>query len=710
MSTLPSTSTPLRIAAIATACAVLMGLVAAWSESQSAGVRIALLVASAFGLAVAGAVAALRAVARSERDCARLLDKADDARALRDAVMDITPVGFAFYDRDLRYVHVNAALAAMNGLPVEAHLGRHVSEVLPELGTMLAPRLALALESDAPVQDLGLQVETPAAPGEARFWFGSYSRVRGSGGAVLGVIASLTEVTERVRAEASLQEHEGRLDVLTRSLPDYLWGGKLRDGVLRDFYCTPVVERTTGYPASAFTGGGREGTPSPLWAEMIHPEDRTRYRECIESLALAPSTEVEIEHRIICADGRVRWVRSRAAASGLDARGGVHLGCVVTDVTDRRLADELRQRLNDSFRRSATEWRRTFDAVSSPLLVLSADGIIHRLNEAARVLFQEADPSGQPLCATAKAPPWSSAGPLVEELRATHGRTRREVHDAESNRTWELSAAWVDEKISEAPRIILVASEVTRLLELQAHVRRSETMAAMGAIVAGVAHEVRNPLFSISAVVDAVEATYGAQPELKPYLEVLRGEVRRLTHLTQELFEYGRPTRGEWTDGAVGSVVFEALSACTLTSDKAAVTLEREVSDALPPVRMDARRLFHVFRNVVENAVQHSPQGTTVHVTAEAVEEAGRPWVRCTVHDGGPGFKSEDQPHVFEPFFSKRRGGTGLGLSIVQRILEEHQGRIRLSNHPQGGAEVTILLPALFPAVHTGPTPQSQVS
>ncbi|RKH28518.1 PAS domain S-box protein [Corallococcus sp. CA041A] len=710
MSTLPSTSTPLRIAAIATACAVLMGLVAAWSESQSAGVRIALLVASAFGLAVAGAVAALRAVARSERDCARLLDKADDARALRDAVMDITPVGFAFYDRDLRYVHVNAALAAMNGLPVEAHLGRHVSEVLPELGTMLAPRLALALESDAPVQDLGLQVETPAAPGEARFWFGSYSRVRGSGGAVLGVIASLTEVTERVRAEASLQEHEGRLDVLTRSLPDYLWGGKLRDGVLRDFYCTPVVERTTGYPASAFTGGGREGTPSPLWAEMIHPEDRTRYRECIESLALAPSTEVEIEHRIICADGRVRWVRSRAAASGLDARGGVHLGCVVTDVTDRRLADELRQRLNDSFRRSATEWRRTFDAVSSPLLVLSADGIIHRLNEAARVLFQEADPSGQPLCATAKAPPWSSAGPLVEELRATHGRTRREVHDAESGRTWEVSAAWVDEKASEDPRIILVATEVTRLLELQAHVRRGETMAAMGAIVAGVAHEVRNPLFSISAVVDAVEATYGAQPELKPYLEVLRGEVRRLTHLTQELFEYGRPTRGEWTDGAVGSVVFEALSACTLTSDKAAVTLEREVSDALPQVRMDARRLFHVFRNVVENAVQHSPQGTTVHVTAEAVEEAGRPWVRCTVHDGGPGFKSEDLPHVFEPFFSKRRGGTGLGLSIVQRILEEHQGRIRLSNHPQGGAEVTILLPALFPAVHTGPTPQSQVS
>ncbi|WP_375759028.1 ATP-binding protein [Corallococcus exercitus] len=700
----------LRITAVAAACAVSMALVGAWSGGLAPGPRIAVLAVSAFVLAAVGAAVALRALARSERERTRLREQADDARALRDAVMDITPVGFAFYDRDLKYVHVNAALAAMNGLPVQAHLGRHVSEVLPALGTALAPRLGRALESDAPLQDLSLQVETPAAPGETRFWFGSYSRVRGAGGAVLGVIASLSEVTERMRAEASLQEQEGRLDVLTRSLPDYLWGGKLRDGVLRDFYCTPVIERTTGYPASAFTGGGPEGTPSPLWAEMIHPEDRARYRECIESLALAPSTEVEIEHRIICADGRVRWVRSRAAASGLDDRGGVHLGCVVTDITDRRLADELRQRLNDSFRRSATEWRRTFDAVSSPLLVLSADGIIHRLNDAARVLFREADPSGQPLAATAGAPPWSSAGPLVEELRATHGSASRQVHDAESGRTWELAAAWVDEQASEDPRIILVATEVTRLLELQAHVRRGETMAAMGAIVAGVAHEVRNPLFSISAVVDAVEATYGTQPELKPYLDVLRGEVRRLTHLTQELFEYGRPTRGEWTDGAVGPVVAEALSACALTGDKASVKLTRELPDALPPVRMDSRRLFHVFRNVVENAVQHSPQGATVHVTAEAVEEAGRPWVRCTVHDGGPGFKSEDLPHVFEPFFSKRRGGTGLGLSIVQRILEEHQGRIRLSNHPQGGAEVTILLPALPPAVIAGPLPKSQVS
>ncbi|MCP3100817.1 PAS domain-containing protein [Myxococcus sp. K15C18031901] len=662
----------------------------AWSGPLSRVLTTATLV-----LVCAGTPALLLAHARErtrrERDAA--LRSAGDSSALRDAIMDVTPVGFAFFDRNLRYIHVNAALAAMNGLPAGGHLGRHVTEVMPELGRKLAPRLQRALETDAPVQDTYLEVETPAAPGESRFWFGSYTRVKGAGGEVLGVIAALSELTERMRAEQSLQEHEGRLDVLTRSLPDYLWGGKLRDGRLRDFYCTPVIERTTGYPASAFSEPGPHGGPPPLWSDMVHPEDRARYRENIESLA--PGSEVELEHRLICADGRVRWVRSRATASARDLQGELHVGCVVTDITDRYLADELRQRLHNSFRRSAHEWRRTFDAVASPLVVLGPDGTIHRLNAAACILFGGLDPSGQPLNTAASAPPWSNALPLVDELRRTRGSLTREVTDPHFRRTWELSAAWVDEVGDEDSRIILVANEVTRLLELQTSLRRSETMAAMGAIVAGVAHEVRNPLFSISAVVDAVEATVGNRTELAPYLEVLRGEVKRLNHLTQELFEYGRPTRGEWVESPIRPVVEEAVAACVLAAEKGGVHVASALEALLPGVRMDARRLFHVFRNVLENAVQYSPAGTTVRVATETFEEDGRAWVRCVVKDAGPGFRDEDVPHVFEPFFSKRRGGTGLGLSIVQRIMEEHQGVIRLRNHPEGGAEVTLLLPAV---------------
>jgi signal transduction histidine kinase len=123
------------------------------------------------------------------------------------------------------------------------------------------------------------------------------------------------------------------------------------------------------------------------------------------------------------------------------------------------------------------------------------------------------------------------------------------------------------------------------------------------------------------------------------------------------------------------------------------VELVTEVAPDLPLVAMEASRLVQVFQNVVENAVQHSPRGGTVKVSA-APAANGAGGVSCLVSDSGPGFRPEDRARAFEPFFTRRRGGTGLGLSIVQRIAEEHGGTVTLANGPDGGALVGIDLPA----------------
>jgi signal transduction histidine kinase len=103
--------------------------------------------------------------------------------------------------------------------------------------------------------------------------------------------------------------------------------------------------------------------------------------------------------------------------------------------------------------------------------------------------------------------------------------------------------------------------------------------------------------------------------------------------------------------------------------------------------------MLDVLRNLIENALQHSPAGGTVTLSACLVDGSPRGHVALSVGDQGPGFKADDTARVFEPFFTRRRGGTGLGLSIVHRIVEQHGGSVSVRNQDAHGAVVTVTLP-----------------
>jgi signal transduction histidine kinase len=135
-----------------------------------------------------------------------------------------------------------------------------------------------------------------------------------------------------------------------------------------------------------------------------------------------------------------------------------------------------------------------------------------------------------------------------------------------------------------------------------------------------------------------------------------------------------------------------ALAVCQPLAAAAQVDLAAEAGDDLPQVPMDRNRILQVFQNLLENAIQHAPPGSRVVFRAEPASLGEREAVRFSIEDSGPGFRAEDLPHLFEPFFTRRRGGTGLGLSIVQRIVEQHEGEITAANRPEGGAVVSVLL------------------
>jgi signal transduction histidine kinase len=161
-----------------------------------------------------------------------------------------------------------------------------------------------------------------------------------------------------------------------------------------------------------------------------------------------------------------------------------------------------------------------------------------------------------------------------------------------------------------------------------------------------------------------------------------------------EFLDYGSPAAEGPSPYTLEAVVRQAASACARLAKQCKVELDIRCVPGLAPIPMDPRRLRKALHNVIENAVQHSPEGGTVAIRVEREAFGERDGLRCEVADSGPGIPAEDLPRLFEPFFTRRRGRTGLGLSIAQRIVEEHGGRIFAENRPQGGTAVALVFVA----------------
>lgn len=237
-------------------------------------------------------------------------------------------------------------------------------------------------------------------------------------------------------------------------------------------------------------------------------------------------------------------------------------------------------------------------------------------------------------------------------------------------------------------RVIVVLRDIDQRKTMERELRRRETMSAMGTLVAGVAHEVRNPLFGMTALLDAY-ADVLSTPDLAEVSASLREQVTRLTRVTRELLEYGTPVTTTLVPGSLGDLVNEAIQGRARDASEANVTLRNAIDPSLPPTPMDRARMRQVFDNLLDNALQHSPAKGTITIAAKEVS----PWIECTVEDDGKGFEPSDLDRVFEPFFTRRERGIGLGMSVVQRIVEEHAGRVMAGNRPQGGAVITVRLP-----------------
>jgi PAS domain S-box-containing protein len=239
-----------------------------------------------------------------------------------------------------------------------------------------------------------------------------------------------------------------------------------------------------------------------------------------------------------------------------------------------------------------------------------------------------------------------------------------------------------------------VANEVGRH-RMQAQLRHAQEMKMLGQLTSGVAHEVRNPLNAIMAVLEALFLTVGDNPELEPFRTHLNRQVSRLSQLMEDLLALGRPLKQEHIKPLrLGALLTEVQ----VSLRHAALPNQATVELALCPeteqwlMHGDTLRLQQVFINLLENALQHAPPGTRVLLTTD---QPGPHTARVRVVDSGKGVAPENLARIFEPFYTTRKSGTGLGLCIVRRTVKEHGGEVRLYNNesaPGLTAEITLPL------------------
>lgn len=377
-----------------------------------------------------------------------------------------------------------------------------------------------------------------------------------------------------------------------------------------------------------------------------------------------------------------------------DARGRItHFVSVGRDITQRIVTDARQTELQSRLQEAVAEWSATFDAVPFPILLLDPAGVVLRANRATRELLglPWKEIVGRPLPALSEEP-WPAIKKAFRRLGARSGSFALAEVRGPSAAHWDVTANVLQGDVLK-DHIIILARDITPLVKLQQSLRSSQTMAALGSLVAGVAHEVRNPLFAISATIEAFENEFANVDGFAEYRRVLAEETRRLTGFMQELLEFGRPLSTSLSPGSVTEVILRAMRSCEIIARTSGVTLHSHIADGLPEILMERRRLEEVFHNLIENAIQHSPSGGTVTVAASVTVSEDLPVIRVSIEDEGPGVDAADEQHLFEPFFTRRRGGTGLGLAIVKRIAEEHCADVQLSNGRDGGALALVQLP-----------------
>jgi two-component system nitrogen regulation sensor histidine kinase GlnL len=264
-----------------------------------------------------------------------------------------------------------------------------------------------------------------------------------------------------------------------------------------------------------------------------------------------------------------------------------------------------------------------------------------------------------------------------------------------------LSASPLFTRKGEQEGAVLILRDHSQIRELEETVRQADRLAMLGTLAAGLAHEIKNPLGGIKGAAQLLNLELPPDNPLREYTRVMTREVNRVNDLIEELLDLTRPRPTQFGEVNLSRILADQVLLQKQSHPDKHIGYHMQLDPSIPPIRGDESLLSRLFLNLLKNAGEAIEQQGTITVTSRIAGqylfnkpgERPVPMVTVEIQDDGPGIPAEQLDRIFTPFYTTKTKGCGLGLAICQKIINEHQGSLRVSSGPDKGTTFTISLP-----------------
>jgi len=241
---------------------------------------------------------------------------------------------------------------------------------------------------------------------------------------------------------------------------------------------------------------------------------------------------------------------------------------------------------------------------------------------------------------------------------------------------------------------LIYIEDITEKRRDEYRLRRAENLASLTTLAAGVAHEIKNPLGSISIHIQLLQKALEKKnikkdSQTDKYFSVIKEEVDRLNRIVVDFLFAVRPMNLELRKGDINGIISQMMEFVRYEMEQSKIMCLLELDEDLPEILLDERYMKQALLNLVTNAKAAMPKGGVLTVATNLVDNE----IRISVCDTGTGINEENLAKIFEPYFTTKETGTGLGLTQVYKIIREHQGEITVDSAPNQGSEFKIILP-----------------